>query len=52
MDYIQITENLILIQESDCIALGVRDRESNDERGAFCKLDDYDINKLREELRR
>lgn len=50
MDYIQITENLVLIQESDCIALGVRDRESDNERWAFCKLDSFDINRLRQEL--
>lgn len=50
MDYIQITENLALIEEHDCIVLAVRDRKSNDERRVFCKLGDQDVEKLRKEL--
>lgn len=52
MDYIQITENLTLIKEHDCIVLAVRDRESNDECRVFCKLGDQDVEKLQKELGR
>lgn len=50
MDYIQITENLALIKECDCIVLAMRDRESEDERQIFCKLNHSDIDKLQKEL--
>lgn len=50
MDYIQITEDLALIKERDCIVFTVRDRESEDERQIFCKLNYSDISKLRKEL--
>ena len=50
MNYIQITENLALIKERDCMVLAVRDQESEDERRIFCKLNYSDIDKLRKEL--
>ena len=52
MDYIQISKDLALIRECDCIVLAVHDRGSNDERQVFCKLDYGDIEKLRKELGR
>lgn len=52
MDYIQISENLALIREWDCVVLVVRDRESVDVRQVFCKLDYGDIEKLQKELGR
>lgn len=52
MDYIQISEDLALIKERDCIILTVRDRESNDERRVFCKLGNQDVEKLRKGLGR
>lgn len=50
MDWIQITENLALIKERDCIVLTMRDRESENERQIFCKLNHSDVDKLRKEL--
>lgn len=52
MDYIQISEDLSLIKERDCVVLIVHDRESIDERRIFCELNHCDTEKLRKELGR
>lgn len=52
MDFIQISEDLTLIKDYDCMVLIVHDRESIDERQVFCRLDDQAVEKLRKELGR